>query len=63
LSKTTIRVVFGLLALTYMLTHFLGHAHAQALLSISTDERRSLHRPVCGVAQLDQYPATASIAR
>jgi nickel/cobalt transporter (NicO) family protein len=38
MSKTTIRVVFGLLALTYVLTHFLGHAHAQSSLGIGSSE-------------------------
>ena len=38
MSKTTIRVVFGLLALTYVLTHFLGHAHAQSSLGIGANE-------------------------
>jgi nickel/cobalt transporter (NicO) family protein len=38
LSKTTIRAVFALLAVTYMLTHFLGHAHAQSSLGIGTNE-------------------------
>jgi nickel/cobalt exporter len=38
LKKTTIRIVFGLLALTYVLTHFVGHAHAQSSLGIGTNE-------------------------
>ncbi len=38
MNKTTIRVVFGLLALTYVLTHFLGHAHAQSSLGIGANE-------------------------
>ncbi len=38
MKKTAIRVVFGLLALTYVLTHFLGHAHAQSSLGIGTNE-------------------------
>jgi nickel/cobalt exporter len=38
LKKTTIRIVFGLLALTYVLTHFMGHAHAQSSLGIGTNE-------------------------
>jgi nickel/cobalt exporter len=38
LKKTTIRIVFGLLALTYVLTHFIGHAHAQSSLGIGTNE-------------------------
>jgi nickel/cobalt exporter len=38
LKKTTIRIVFGLLALTYVLTHFLGHAHAQSSIGIGTNE-------------------------
>ncbi len=37
MKKTTIRLVFGLLALTYVLTHFLGHAHASSL-GIGTNE-------------------------
>ena len=38
MKKTAIRVVFGLLLLTYLLTHFLGHAHAQSSLGIGTNE-------------------------
>ena len=38
MSKATVRVVFGLLALTYVLTHFLGHAHAQSSLGIGANE-------------------------
>jgi ABC-type nickel/cobalt efflux system permease component RcnA len=37
-NKTTIRIVFGMLALTYVLSHFLGHAHAQSSLGIGTNE-------------------------
>ena len=37
MSKKVIRVVFGLLAVTYVLTHFLGHAHASSL-GIGTNE-------------------------
>ncbi|MDP3895073.1 MAG: nickel/cobalt transporter [Mesorhizobium sp.] len=37
-KKTTIRAVFALLAITYVLTHFLGHAHAQSSLGIGTNE-------------------------
>ena len=38
MKKTTIRLVFGLIALTYVLTHFMGHAHAQSSLGIGTNE-------------------------
>ena len=38
MNKTTIRIVFGVLALTYVLSHFLGHAHAQSSLGIGTNE-------------------------
>jgi nickel/cobalt exporter len=38
LKRTTIRIVFGLIALTYVLTHFMGHAHAQSSLGIGTNE-------------------------
>lgn len=38
MQKTTVRIVFGLLALTYVLTHFMGHAHAQSSLGIGTAE-------------------------
>jgi nickel/cobalt transporter (NicO) family protein len=38
LSKTTIRAVIGVLALVYVLTHFLGHAHAQSSLGIGANE-------------------------
>ena len=37
MKKTTIRIVFGVLALTYVLTHFVGHAHASSL-GIGTNE-------------------------
>ena len=38
MQKTTVRIVFGLLALTYVLTHFIAHAHAQSSLGIGTAE-------------------------
>jgi nickel/cobalt exporter len=38
LKKTTIRVVFGLMVVTYVLNHFMGHAHAQSSLGIGTNE-------------------------
>lgn len=38
MKKNTVRVVFALLALTYVLTHFVGHAHAQSSLGIGTNE-------------------------
>ncbi|HWK12950.1 MAG TPA: nickel/cobalt transporter [Rhizobiaceae bacterium] len=38
MKKTTVRIVFGLLAATYVLTHFLGHAHAQSSLGIGANE-------------------------
>ena len=38
MKKTTIRIVFGVIALTYVLTHFVGHAHAQSSLGIGTNE-------------------------
>jgi len=38
LKKTTIRIVFALIALTYVLTHFIGHAHAQSSLGIGANE-------------------------
>ena len=38
MKKTTVRAVFALLALTYVLTHFIGHAHAQSSLGIGTNE-------------------------
>jgi nickel/cobalt exporter len=37
-NKTATRIVFAILALTYVLTHFLGHAHAQSSLGIGTNE-------------------------
>ncbi|MCO5157640.1 MAG: nickel/cobalt transporter [Aquamicrobium sp.] len=37
-NKTAMRVVFATLALTYVLTHFLGHAHAQSSLGIGASE-------------------------
>ena len=38
MKKTTIRVVFGLMVVTYVLNHFMGHAHAQSSLGIGTNE-------------------------
>jgi len=38
MSKLTIRLVFALLALTYVLTHFAGLAHAQSSLGIGAGE-------------------------
>lgn len=38
MRKSTLRIVFGLLALVYVLTHFVGHAHAQSSLGIGTNE-------------------------
>lgn len=38
MKKTTIRVVFGLIALAFALTHLLGHAHAQSSLGIGANE-------------------------
>ena len=37
-SKTAIRTAFALLALSYVLTHFVGHAHAQSSLGIGASE-------------------------
>ena len=37
-SKTGIRIAFALLALVYVMTHFLGHAHAQSSLGIGASE-------------------------
>lgn len=38
MNKTVVRAVFAVLAVTYVLTHFLGHAHAQSSLGIGTNE-------------------------
>ncbi|NGO51732.1 nickel/cobalt transporter [Allomesorhizobium camelthorni] len=38
MNKTATRIVFAILALTYVLTHFLGHAHAQSSLGIGANE-------------------------
>ncbi len=38
MKKTTVRVTFALLATAYVLTHFLGHAHAQSSLGIGSNE-------------------------
>ncbi|WP_269932382.1 nickel/cobalt transporter [Aminobacter sp. HY435] len=38
MKKTTVRVIFALLALSYVLSHFAGHAHAQSSLGIGTNE-------------------------
>ncbi|MEP9389745.1 nickel/cobalt transporter [Mesorhizobium sp. KR9-304] len=38
MKKTTVRLVFALIAVTYVLTHFIGHAHAQSSLGIGTNE-------------------------
>jgi nickel/cobalt transporter (NicO) family protein len=37
-NKTATRIVFAILALVYVLTHFLCHAHAQSSLGIGTNE-------------------------
>jgi ABC-type nickel/cobalt efflux system permease component RcnA len=37
-NKTATRIVFAILAVVYVLTHFLGHAHAQSSLGIGTNE-------------------------
>jgi ABC-type nickel/cobalt efflux system permease component RcnA len=37
-NKTATRIIFAILALTYVLTHFLGHAHAQSSLGIGANE-------------------------
>ena len=38
MNKTFIRVVFGLLAISYVLTHFIARAHAQSSLGIGTND-------------------------
>ncbi len=38
MKKATIRIVFALLALSYVLSHFIPHAHAQSSLGIGTNE-------------------------
>lgn len=38
MNKTVVRIVFAVLAVTYVMTHFLGHAHAQSSLGIGTNE-------------------------
>lgn len=38
MNRTVVRTVFAVLAVTYVLTHFLGHAHAQSSLGIGTNE-------------------------
>jgi len=38
MSKRSVRIIFALLAVAYVLTHFLGHAHAQSSLGIGTNE-------------------------
>ncbi|MDN2580559.1 nickel/cobalt transporter [Aquibium sp. ELW1220] len=38
MSKTFVRAVFAVLAITYVLTHFMVHAHAQSSLGIGTNE-------------------------
>ena len=38
MNKTAIRVTFALLALAYVFTHFIGHAHAQSSLGIGASE-------------------------
>jgi len=38
MKKTTVRVIFALLAIVYIATHFIGHAHAQSSLGIGTNE-------------------------
>jgi len=38
MKKTSVRIVFALLAIAYVATHFLGHAHAQSSLGIGANE-------------------------
>ena len=38
MNKTATRIVFAILAVVYVLTHFLGHAHAQSSLGIGANE-------------------------
>ena len=38
MNKSVVRFTFALLAIVYVLTHFLGHAHAQSSLGIGTNE-------------------------
>ncbi|MCA0279334.1 MAG: nickel/cobalt transporter [Proteobacteria bacterium] len=38
MKKTTVRVIFALLAMSYVLSHFAGLAHAQSSLGIGTNE-------------------------
>jgi nickel/cobalt exporter len=38
MQKRTVRIVFATLAVAYVATHFLGHAHAQSSLGIGTNE-------------------------
>lgn len=38
MKKNTVRAVFALIAATYVLTHFMGHAHAQSSLGIGANE-------------------------
>ncbi|MFN3547700.1 MAG: nickel/cobalt transporter [Mesorhizobium sp.] len=38
MNRTAVRTVFAVLAVTYLLTHFLGHAHAQSSLGIGSNE-------------------------
>lgn len=38
MGKSTARAAFALLAIVYVLTHFLGHAHAQSSLGIGANE-------------------------
>jgi ABC-type nickel/cobalt efflux system permease component RcnA len=38
MGKNAVRITFALMAVVYVLTHFLGHAHAQSSLGIGTNE-------------------------
>src|SRR5690242_20362419 len=38
MKKTTTRIIFALILVTYLATHFMGHAHAQSSLGIGTAE-------------------------
>lgn len=38
MSKSVVRFTFALMAVVYVLSHFLGHAHAQSSLGIGTNE-------------------------
>ena len=63
-SKTAIRIVFALLAVAYVASHFLTHAHAQSSLGIGTNEATLPSTGLfAALDELDQRPAAGILPR